>query len=166
MPTLLLMRHAKSDWGDDNLPDHDRPLNDRGKRDAPRMGRWLAEQGLAPAFVMTSSAKRAQKTTVRVVRELGCDVYVEVRHELYLADVETWLSVLAELPADADCVLCVGHNPGLEALVERLTGRKERLPTAAIAWLHRSNGSWDDLSAIQTPLELRIVARPKELPGS
>jgi phosphohistidine phosphatase len=164
MPTLLLMRHAKSDWGDADLPDHERPLNDRGKRDAPRMGRWIAAQGLEPTCLVTSSARRAQKTTERVVEELPCDVYVEVRKSLYLAGVEQWLEVLGDLPADAACVLCVGHNPGLEALILRLTGQSERMSTAAIACLDVSNGGWSELAAGTATVAVRAVWRPKELP--
>lgn len=164
MLQLLLMRHAKSDWSDDDAPDHDRPLNQRGRRDAPRMGRWLAEQELQPTFILSSSARRAQQTVERLVEELSHDVYVEVRPELYLADVPTWLEVLAELPADAACVLCVGHNPGLEALVEHLTGRAERMPTAAVACLTLPEQGWSQLGTGTSPAQLTGVQRPKELP--
>ncbi|MCA9055954.1 MAG: histidine phosphatase family protein [Planctomycetaceae bacterium] len=163
MPTLLLMRHAKSDWSDASCPDHDRPLNARGKRDAPRMGRWLAEQSLGPTRIVASSAKRARKTADRVVSGLAGEVPIEVREDLYHATADHWLSVLAELPGDANCVLCIGHNPGLEALLERLTGNHERLPTAAIACLDLHGEEWSAIVSAPEGVSLRAVWRPKEI---
>jgi phosphohistidine phosphatase len=164
MPTLLLMRHAKSDWGN-ALKDHDRPLNDRGKRDAPRMGRWLITQAMRPAWILTSSAKRARKTTDKVVEVLGSDVYVEVREDLYLATPEHWVEVLGELPAAADPLLCVGHNPGLDDLLNRLTGKSEHLSTAAIAWIDVPGRSWSEIEAPEPVCTLRALWRPRELPS-
>ncbi len=164
MPTLLLMRHAKSDWGQPGRTDHDRKLNERGQRDAPRMGRWLIQQNLLPDWVITSSARRAKKTTKRVVKAFESDVYVEVLDNLYLASVETWLNVLAGLPAEAGCVLGVGHNPGLEHLVEALTGQSPRLSTAAIACIDIPGDDWSVLAQRPVMATLRALWRPKELP--
>ena len=85
MKTLLLMRHAKSSWDDPDVADHDRPLNKRGKKDAPRMGQWLAEQGLTPEVIVTSTAKRARKTAELVAESCGCQREPIVLPELYHA---------------------------------------------------------------------------------
>ncbi|MFG0335704.1 MAG: SixA phosphatase family protein, partial [Maioricimonas sp. JB049] len=79
MKTLLLMRHAKSSWADPSKADHDRPLNARGKRDAPRMGQWLLEQNLVPDRIVSSTARRARKTASRVAS--GCGYTAEIVHE-------------------------------------------------------------------------------------
>lgn len=163
MPTLLLMRHAKSDWGGADVPDHDRPLNERGKRDAPRMGRWLAAQRVAPTRIVTSSARRARKTADRVVEGLRTPVPIELRDDLYHAPLERWLLVLTRLPAEAECVLCIGHNPGLEALIERLLGRHEPMPTAAIACLTVGPAGWTTFQDERPDVSLRALWRPKEL---
>ena len=163
MPTLLLMRHAKSDWSEASCPDHDRPLNPRGKRDAPRMGRWLAGQSLIPDRILASSAKRARKTAERVVSGLQVAVPIETREDLYHATADHWLSVLRELPRDANCILCIGHNPGLEALLERLTGHYERLPTSAVACLALDGDDWSLIASAPDGLTLRCVWRPKEI---
>lgn len=163
MPTLLLMRHAKSDWSDPGCSDHDRPLNPRGKRDAPRMGRWLKQQGLHPVRIVTSSAKRARKTATRVAQSFERDLPTDIRSELYHASPEMWVDVLAELPSDADCVLAVGHNPGLEELLHELVGRYERMPTAAIAVLDVGSRGWETFSDPEPAVSLRAIGRPKEL---
>jgi phosphohistidine phosphatase len=162
MPTLLLMRHAKSDWADDGCPDHDRPLNDRGKRDAPRMGCLLREAGLLPTRIVCSSARRARKTAERLVEGLQAAVPIEIRDELYLASAETWRDVLANLPAEDECVLCIGHNPGLEAIIEQLTGHAERMPTAAIAVLDVGGPDWSTIAGQKPSVRTRDVLTPRK----
>lgn len=163
MPTLLLMRHAKSDWSDEGRPDHDRPLNKRGKQDAPRMGRWLAKQGLVPARIVTSSARRARKTADGVREGLEAEVPIEMRDELYHSSAPHWRRVLAEFSPDDSCVLCIGHNPELQELVDSLVGRHERMPTAAIACLEVQGEGWSTFGSEAPDVMLRVVWRPKEL---
>lgn len=163
MKTLLLMRHAKSSWDDASLPDHDRPLNTRGKKDAPRMGEWLVAQDLVPALIVSSSARRARKTADKVAAASG---YVDnVVHEpsLYHASPEDWYAFVRTLPADVDRALCIGHNPGLEEFVYRLTLTYVRMPTAAIAHIRLPVDTWSELDT-GIDCELVEVWRPKELP--
>jgi phosphohistidine phosphatase len=162
MKTLLLMRHAKSSWDDATQSDHDRPLNDRGKRDAPRMGELLAEQGLRPDHIVSSSARRARKTARRVAEALGYAGSIEERDDLYLSPPAVWLAMLHALPNDAECVLCVGHNPTLEGLVWHLGGTRQAMPTAAIAQFLLEGTSWSELHP-GPQLSLRTIWRPKEI---
>ena len=119
--TLLILRHAKSDRDDDAADDFARPLSARGRRDAPRMGRWLRAHGLRPDLVLSSPALRTRQTTVAVLEALDLPGdRLRFDDRLYLADVETLLAVIAECPARTGMLLLVGHNPGLEELLERL----------------------------------------------
>ncbi len=145
MKTLLILRHAKSSWKHAELADHERPLNKRGQRDAPRMGQLVAEEGLTPDLILSSSAVRARRTAVAVADNCGYDDEVEVTRDFYHGDVETFLQVLRRLPERYESVMVVGHNPGLEELLEALTGDYERLPTAALAQVRLPAGSWAEL---------------------
>jgi len=118
---LLILRHAKSDWASGAMSDFDRPLAERGRKDAPRLGKWMRDQGLNPAYVVSSPAVRATETAKAVVRSLefqAKDIAFDER--IYLAHLRTLLEVLASCPPDADPVMLVGHNPGLDELVEYL----------------------------------------------
>jgi phosphohistidine phosphatase len=150
MKTLLLLRHAKSSWADESLTDHQRPLNDRGKRDAPRVGELLIEHQLRPQVVLSSSAKRARKTAEKVIRATGLDVELRLADELYLAEPRAYVAQLQILPDDLRCVLIVGHNPGLEELCLELTGRHEQFPTAALAQIELTIDRWADTSLDQS----------------
>ena len=142
MKTLLVLRHAKSSWSDGDLDDHDRPLNGRGLRAAPRMGVLLAEQGLAPDIILPSTAVRARTTAELVSEAAGLSCEIAPTRELYLAAPRVYLSRLAELPEHIRLPMVVGHNPGLEALVERLTGEDLRMPTAALAVVELEGDTW------------------------
>lgn len=163
MKTLLVQRHAKSSWKHPELSDHDRPLNKRGKRDAPRMGRLVAAQGLRPDVVVSSTARRARRTAEEVARHAGCEGAVQLDRRLYLASPDEIVDVVRGVAGSARRVMVVGHNPGLEDLVARLAGRRETLPTAALAALHLSIRSWTELTA-STAGDLAGPWRPRELP--
>lgn len=163
MATLLILRHAKSDWDDPGLADHDRPLNKRGRRDAPRIGRLLVDRSLVPQQVFTSSAVRARTTAQVVAEQCGlADSQVVVAPQLYLAAPETYLDYLRWHAVAHGPVLVVGHNPGLEGLLHVLTGANEHLPTAALAHVTLDLAAWSDLSQL-TLARLEAVYRPKEL---
>jgi phosphohistidine phosphatase len=162
MKTLLLLRHAKSSWRDESLADHDRPLNDRGKRDAPRMGRLLKAQQLVPDIVVCSTAKRARKTATRVLEASGYNVALELREELYHAPPNVFIEMLQGQQDDHQCVMLVGHNPGMEDLLALVTRRFETLPTAALAQVELPIDRWRDLT-MDTPGALVHLWRPKEL---
>src|SRR3954467_7006421 len=122
MKTLLLMRHAKSSWKDDSLDDHDRPLNKRGKRDAPRMGELLREQKLVPDYIVSSSARRARKTADAVALAAEFRGETRITGELYMVQPGKMLEVLSQTPEAYNSVLLIAHNPGAEELLEQLTG--------------------------------------------
>jgi phosphohistidine phosphatase len=163
MKTLLIMRHAKSSWEESEMHDHDRPLNKRGKLNAPRMGRLLREQDLVPELILTSSARRARDTAEAVADQSGYEGDIKVVEELYAAPPEAYLEALAAIDDHYERVLVIGHNPGLEELLEVLTGEREALPTAAIAWVDLSIQSWQALTD-ETSGTLVKLWRPKDLP--
>ncbi len=162
MKTLLVMRHAKSSWKHSDVADHDRPLNKRGKQDAPRMGTLLHQQQLTPQVIISSTATRARRTADAVADRCAFAGALHLERRLYLADPGTILEVLRERGGPADILLVIGHNPGLEALIARLAGRAEIFPTAALAQIQLSIGSWEALRS-STRGELVNVWRPKEL---
>ena len=163
MKTLLVLRHAKSSWKHVETSDHDRPLNKRGKRDAPRMGRLVAAQGLRPDVIVSSTAKRARRTADEVAQHSGYEGAVQLEHRLYLASPEEIVDVVRSVAGGARRVLVVGHNPGLEDLVARVAGRPETLPTAALAEIRLSIGSWKELT-VSSAGTLAGAWRPRELP--
>ena len=162
MKKLLVMRHAKSSWDDPTLSDHDRPLNKRGFRDAPRMGRWLAEQNLRPDLVLSSTASRAVETVKLVVAEFTQPPRVEFDASLYLATQSQWRSTIPLYADQEETLLIVGHNPGLEHLINTLTGRHETIPTAAIVHLVLNCDSWEEIND-DVDVNLIDVWKPKEI---
>jgi phosphohistidine phosphatase len=163
MKTLLVLRHAKSSWNDSTLVDHDRPLNKRGHRDAPRMGELVRDERLTPDVIISSDAIRAQMTAEGVAEAAGYAGEILLDHLLYLASPDDILAVLRTVPeTNARTVMIVGHNPGLEDLVEQLTGEQQDLPTAALAQIVLPIDRWRDLDA-STRGTLLGLWRPKEL---
>lgn len=166
MRTLLLMRHAKSSWREAKTPDHDRPLNARGERAAPHMGRLLRDRGVVFERVLTSSAVRALETAKAVASETRFDGPLDITSRLYLADPDAYLDALEDLAGPARSVLLVGHNPGLSELVHRLTGLGEELSTAAIAHLELPIESWTELRRGRSFELTGLYRPPKELKDS
>ncbi len=172
MKSLLLLRHAKSSWKDLNLDDHDRPLNKRGKRNAPRMGRLMKEKGLLPDLIITSTAKRARKTAVKAARAADFQGEIIQAAKLYHAEPEEMLQVLGTLGRGPASVMLVGHNPGMEELLNMLHGRDEEMPTGALAHLEAKLDDWnelysaarDGLSERAALMELKGFWKPRELP--
>jgi phosphohistidine phosphatase len=130
---LLLMRHAKSSWGDSSLSDFDRPLNKRGFLGAPYMGRLLKEQGLLPDLVFASTAVRAQQTMEAVVQESGFTGEIISTKRLYLAEIPNYVDVLSEVPHGTSRVLIIAHNPGIADFAELLGGVPVQMCTAGLA---------------------------------
>ena len=133
MKTLLVLRHAKSSWNDPALDDHERPLNKRGRRDAPRMGELVREYGLIPDVIISSDAVRARLTAEAVAEAARYAGEILLDPHLYLACPADIHSLLTTVRENAGTVMIVGHNPGLEKLVKQLTGEWQDLPTAALA---------------------------------
>jgi len=122
--TLILIRHAKSAWDDPLLADHDRPLNDRGRQAAARIGAWMAVQGLAPDAALVSSAVRAQQTWAGVAGRLPAPPVAATVPGLYHAGPDVMMAVLQA--ARGDCVAVVGHNPGIAGFAAGLLARPPR----------------------------------------
>ncbi|MFD5226186.1 SixA phosphatase family protein [Microbacterium sp. NPDC058342] len=143
MKTLLLARHAKSDWGIHGLSDHDRPLNGRGRRDAPDMAGRLAQEAVAVERIVSSTAKRAAATADEYAAAFGLTVVEEPA--LYGASARTVLEVAAALPDDVAVAMLVGHNPGMRDAVVELTGAFVEFPTCTVAECAVDVGSWAEL---------------------
>jgi len=129
MRSVLLLRHAKSSWKHPDLGDHDRPLNKRGKGDAPLMGRLLKREDLVPDIIISSTSLRARATAEAVAKASSYDGEIVLNKSLYAAGPEAYLGVIHALSDEYVRVLIVGHNPGLEELVELLTGEIHLLST-------------------------------------
>jgi len=165
---LLLLRHAKSSWKKPELRDFDRPLNKRGKQDAERMGRLLRERELLPDSVLSSTAKRARATLKRLRQAAGIAKGAVIwRDDLYLAELDALLTILAEAPPAARRVLLIGHNPGLEMLTRHLGGGAipepsdgKLVPTAALVRLQLPD-DWSDLPA--GAAKLALITRPRDV---
>lgn len=149
--TLVLMRHAKSDYPE-GTPDHERPLAGRGRRDAPRMGEWIRDNGYLPALVLCSTAERTRQTWDLVAAELGGSPAVKYDPRIYEASTLGMLMLVRELPGDTGTAMIIGHNPGTAELVAGLTGeRVTSFPTAAVAVV-RIAGEWGSVAPGQATL--------------
>ena len=154
MRRLILLRHAKSDWSKAGQADHDRALNARGRKTAPRMGSYLAEQSLVPDLVIASTAVRVRDTLDLVLGALGRSPKVTSDRRLYEADAEDILDVVRETKAAVHTLLVVGHNPGLSDLSELLIASGsdeaqramlEKFPTAGLAVIDFAADDWNSL---------------------
>jgi phosphohistidine phosphatase len=159
--TLLLMRHAKSNWDDANLRDFDRPLAERGRRDAPRMARALVALDSAPDYIVSSPAARARETIEAVRREGQLTAPLAFDEGVYDASTAALMRIVRRLADEHRRVMLVGHNPGFEDLLTRLTGERGRMPTAAIACIEFQVDRWDDVEEGQGKLVWLLT--PKQL---
>lgn len=148
MKTLYLMRHAKSSWDFIELSDHDRPLNDRGRKDAPLMGRELVAREISVDLIMTSSAVRALSTATLMAKELEYDVdKIAIEEEIYKSDKRDLLQIIKNIPNQFNSVLLLGHNPHITDLVNMLSPELiPDLPTASIVGLTFSCTTWREIS--------------------
>ncbi len=145
MTTLVLVRHAKSDWGDPGVDDHDRPLNARGERDAPVMAARLVATGLRPELVLSSTALRARSTAVAFADALGAELRLD--EELYGAPGSRLLGAAAATGLNR--VVVVAHDPGMTVLAERLSGGGiGHMPTCAVATFTWDTDDWDVATAV------------------
>jgi phosphohistidine phosphatase len=162
MKNLLVMRHAKSDWGASFEADHDRPLALRGEKAARRIGRFLSENGSAPQLIISSTAKRAHSTAVLACEAGSWGCQIRTDSNLYSAGIEDVLDVVAGVDADVASLLIAGHEPTSSMLVSWLIGGgRVGMPTAAVACLDFPHGDWTDLA--QGTCQLRWFITPKML---
>ena len=150
MKTLLLLRHAKSSWDDPSQDDHDRPLNQRGYLEAPRIGSLIQEKGLVPDLAIASTARRAKDTADLVLRACGYAGDLKLEPGLYGADYKLFTQLIQALPEKAACVLLVGHNPDIEDLIQRLTGERIAIATATLAQVRLPLETWRDIGQIDS----------------
>ena len=162
MKTLLLLRHAKSSWKQPELADHDRPLNKRGKQTAPHMGALLQDEDLIPDLIVCSSAVRAHTTALLVAKACTYTGEIHQTRTLYLAEPADYVEVLRQVAENHTRVLVVGHNPGLEALIEELVDEAMVMPTAALVYLELSLKRWKDLDT-NTECKLVNMWQPRDL---
>ena len=169
---LLLLRHGKSDW-DTDTDDFNRPLKDRGKRGAQRVGVWLLRQGLLPDLVIASPAERALVTAEKCCKAMGMSASdIEQDQRIYHAGPEQLLEVLGNCPAEAQRVMLVGHNPGFEQLLLHLADPApdipedgKLMPTATVAHLSMPD-DWHQLAqgAARLLQLVRASSLPKKFP--
>ncbi|MCX4785132.1 MULTISPECIES: SixA phosphatase family protein [unclassified Streptomyces] len=150
---LIVLRHAKSAWPE-GVPDHERPLAGRGRRDAPAAGRWLYEAQCVPDLVICSTARRTRQTWDLVAAELGAAPEVVFEPRVYEASASALVSVVRDVPERRRTVLLIGHQPGVQDMVlslagdgddEALTRARVKYPTAAVAVLMLP-GTWARLA--------------------
>ncbi len=168
MHTLYLLRHAKSSWSDPALPDEQRPLAPRGRRDAKRVAKHLVQLGIEPELVLCSSAQRTRETLELVRPALGVTTSVVLEAELYAATADQLVERLHAVPDGVASVLLIGHNPGLQDLAlllasagAELARLEAKFPTAALATLALPKATWRELSPSDAVLAAFVV--PKQL---
>lgn len=166
MKRLMILRHAKSDWGDAKLDDFDRPLNDRGWKAARRLGRELRDREIEFDKVIASPAARVRETLDGLTEKLKVNVEIRFEPRMYLASEETLLEFVRDLPESVHAPLFVGHNPGLQQLVLDLTRAgahrnqvAHKFPTAAFARIELSAARWADVTQGSGRIAALILAK-------
>ncbi|MFE9097534.1 SixA phosphatase family protein [Streptomyces sp. NPDC007264] len=171
---LVVLRHAKSAWPA-GVPDQERPLAPRGRRDAPAAGRALAETDCLPDLALCSTAVRARQTWELASAQWGTPPPVRLQSRLYAADVPDLLDSVREVPAPVRTLLLIGHNPGLADLVLTLAGDglddtlervRAKFPTSAIAVLAWHGSTWEALTPGAALLTDLIVPRGRKPKGA
>ncbi|MFJ3824065.1 SixA phosphatase family protein [Streptomyces nodosus] len=168
---LVVLRHAKSAWPP-GVPDHERPLAPRGRRDAPAAGRALADTDCLPDLALCSTAVRTRRTWELASAEWGTPPPVRLEPRLYAADGSELLQVVREVPTSVRTLLLIGHDPGLPELILGLAGDglddtldrvRVKFPTSAIAVLAWHGTTWDSLAPGAALLTDVIVPRGRKI---
>jgi len=172
--TVYLLRHAKSDWDDANLKDHERPLSERGKKAAPQMAAYIKKQKYKPDIILCSTARRTVETFDALKEELGESLTVRFEDAIYLADPHKLLERLTWLDDGMKSAMIIGHNPGMAQLALQLTRSpedsdeeklhkrmREKFSTAALAVIKIPIKAWADLKDGKG--RLADFMRPKDL---
>ena len=146
MKTLLFLRHAKSSWKDITLVDHKRPLNKRGKKDAPIMGDYLKNNKLTPDLIISSTAKRAKDTSKLVAEHCGYNKDIQSSKLLYgTATPRDYLTTIGGISNKHHRVLLIGHNPILEEVLETVTGEQIRMKTCSLVQISLPIKFWKEV---------------------
>ena len=157
------MRHAKSSWKSDAPHDHERPLNKRGRRDAPKVAAELARLGWIPDAVLSSDSARTAETIARMKASLGFRGDAELRSDLYHGGESELRAALAAQPVSVTTVLALGHNPGWAEALDVLSGQAEEMGTACCALLSANATSWAEAVESHGSWTLERMVRPREL---
>ena len=164
MKRLLILRHAKSSWKDPDLSDHDRPLNKRGRHDAPLIGKLLKDEDLKPDVIVSSPAIRAKKTAELVAKECKYKGEIVINKALYGAEPKDYLKILEGLSVTYKIVLMVGHSPTVEETIEIITNSSDVImPTCALAHIRLPIENWADINKQKIKGKLAEIWKPKEL---
>lgn len=158
------MRHAKSSWNNPGLRDFDRPLNNRGKKDAPKMGQYLKSLDIIPDEIFSSTAERAKSTILKVIREMDLPVSkITWDENLYFNGSKSYIDAIRNAHHSSEIVMTVGHNPMTEDAVSVLSGNtsKKAIKTATIACFEFAVDSWNDIQF--GPDALKWIVGPKDL---
>jgi len=163
MKTLILVRHAKSSWKDRSLTDRERPLNKRGKRDAPVMAKRIAGAGIRPSLIVSSPAIRASTTARIVAGELAYPLeFLLIEDKLYLASLDDLLDIVAAQDNGFNNLMLVGHNPGLTDFANYLSpGLTNNVPTAGVVAVAIHRNDWLLYERART--ELVVYDYPKNV---
>ncbi len=161
MKTLFLLRHAKSNSSAAGLPDFDRVLNDRGSKEALAVGTFIREQKLGLDLALSSPAVRARETTELVLESAELPLEVRYDQRIYEAGPLRLLEVVSQVEDDRSTVLLVGHNPGMEELLQLLTDRAEHMATGTLAKIDFNAASWSKVPEEKGSLDW--IVKPKEL---
>lgn len=145
MKIITLVRHAKSDWKVSGLTDRQRPLNKRGERDAPIMGKRIANHGIRPSLIIASPAVRAWTTATLIAREITYPVeFLQREDRLYMASLDDLLACVMAQDNGFNSLMVVAHNPGLTEFANYLSpGITNNLPTAGVVCVHLDRDDWN-----------------------
>ena len=160
MKTLFLLRHAKSSWKDETLPDFERPLNRRGKRAAETIGRYFKTSAIVPELILCSPAERARETLNLVLKASKWATEVRYDQRIYEASAQRLVEVVSQIDNDRKVAMLVGHNPGMEELLAFPTHETRHMPTCALARISL-DVSWKDVGRGVGKLEWFVT--PKDL---
>lgn len=161
MKTVYLLRHGKSKRGPEYDTDFERPLAKRGKRASEHMGQYVAEHDCIPALILSSPAERAKDTAIRFAEAAGYEGEIRLVNDLYFAGDDVYMELLWDLDDGIGSVIFVGHNPTTESVIENLTRRYARMPTAALARIDFAVDRWMDVEEGEG--QLAWVQLPREV---
>ena len=147
MKKLFIIRHAKSSWKDMSLDDYERPLNKRGKANAPFMGKVLKDKGILPDLIVSSPALRAKTTAAHIAKEISYSNAILFKEEIYEADADTLHKILISMDDEDNTVFIFGHNPGLNSLAYEYLNFSQNIPTCGIIEIEFDCKKWKKISS-------------------
>ena len=164
MKILTLVRHAKSSWSNPKLGDRQRPLNKRGKRDAPEMGRRIVKHGIRPSLIISSPATRAWTTAKIIAKEISYPIeFLQREDALYHASLDGFLEVVSEQDNEFNSIMVVGHNPGLTDFANFLSPRlTHNVPTAGVVSVEIDQDHWNLYEQPETQLLVHDYPKLKQ----